>query len=230
MLATSKRIDIELDRKQVCRYIGYSAGYKPPARISSLVDEYVEHAHQLIEPSYSYVIREIKWVWGSSVCIEGSIIFEGQAIAQLLAQCHKVVVFLATIGKHLEETVCRLAEDGLIVQSTVLDAIGSGAVERVADFVQGRIREIANDQGLVISRRFSPGYCDWDIVQQETVFRAVDSDSAGIRLTEGHLMIPRKSISGIIGISPSDGNVDNYNPCRTCDRHDCRGRRWNIYD
>lgn len=228
MLITNNRVDIKINKKQVSRYIGYSADYKPPARISSLVDEYIEHAYQLIDPSYSHVIRDIEWVWGSSVFIEGSIIFEGQVIAQLLAQCHKVVVFLVTIGKHLEETVCRLAEDGLIVQSAVLDAIGSVAVERVADFAQGRIGEVASGQGLVISPRFSPGYCDWDIEQQEMLFRAVDSDSAGIRLTEGHLMIPRKSISGIIGIGPSNGGVENYNPCKTCDRHDCRSRRWNL--
>ena len=225
MLVTNNCIDIEINRKQVCRYIGYSADYKPPARISSLVDEYVEHAYQLIEPSYSYVIRDIEWIWGSSVFIEGSIIFEGQVIAQLLAQCHKVMVFLVTIGKHLEETVCRLAEDGLIVQSAVLDAIGSVAAERVADFVQREIGEAASDQGLVISPRFSPGYCDWDIEQQAMLFRAVDGDSTGIRLTEGHLMVPRKSVSGIIGIGPPNGELENYNPCKTCDRHDCRGRR-----
>jgi hypothetical protein len=225
MLITSERIDIDINRKQVCRHIGYSGGYKTPARILSLVDEYIEHAHQLIEPSYSYVIRDIKWIWGFSVCIEGSIIFESQVIAQLLAQCHKVAVFLATIGKHLEETACQLAEEGLIVQSAVLDAIGSDAVESVADFVRGRIGEVANDQGFVISQRFSPGYCDWDVGQQEAVFQAVANSSTGIRLTERCLMIPQKSISGIIGIGPPDGSMVNYNPCQTCNKYDCQGRR-----
>ncbi len=37
-------------------------------------------------------------------------------------------------------------------------------------------------------------------------------------------MIPRKSISGIIGIG-SNGNVQDYNPCKTCEKHDCLGRR-----
>ena len=223
MPVTSERIDI--DRQQVLHNIGYSADYKLPARILSLVDEYAEHACHLIEPSYSCVIRDIEWVWGSSVCVEGSIIFESEVIAQLLAQCHKVAVVLATIGKYLEETACRLAEDGLILQAAVLDAIGSVAAESVANFAQGRVGEIASGQGLVISPRFSPGYCDWDIGQQEIVFRAVDGDSAGIRLTERYLMIPRKSISGIIGIGPPHANVENYNPCKTCNKYDCRGRR-----
>ena len=130
-----------------------------------------------------------------------------------------------TIGKHLEETAYQLAEDGLVLQATVLDAIGSGAAERVADLVQDKIRETANTQGLVTSPRFSPGYCDWDVDQQKTIFQAVDGDALGIYLTERYLMIPRKSISGIIGIGPSNSDVENYNSCKTCKKYDCLGRR-----
>ena len=107
----------------------------------------------------------------------------------------------------------------------MLDVIGSDAVERVADFVQDRIGEVARAQGLCISQRFSHGYCDWDIGQQEMVFRAMNGDTAGIRLTEQCLMLPQKSISGIIGIGPPNGEVENYNPCKTCKKRDCLGRR-----
>jgi len=189
----------------------------------SLVDEYLEYANDLVDSVYSYVIRDIYWVQGSHVVIENWVTFESRVIARLLEQCQKVALFTLTIGDHLEEMVCQLTENGLILQATVLDAIGSVTVERVADFVQGRIREVSRAQGLATSRRFSPGYCDWDVSQQKMVFRAIDGDSAGIRLTEGCLMLPRKSISGIIGIGPS--GVEDYNPCKTCDKHDCVGRR-----
>jgi len=192
--------------------------------VASLVNEYVENACHLIEPSYSYVVRDIKFVQGSLVIIETSIIFESESIARLLEQCEEVAVFTLTIGGHLEETVVQLAEDGLILQAAVLDAIGSVAAETVADFIQDRVSEAARAHGLSISRRFSPGYCDWNIDQQEMVFRAMNGDSGGVRLTEGCLMLPRKSVSGIIGIGPS--GVENYNPCKTCDKHDsCPWRR-----
>lgn len=130
-----------------------------------------------------------------------------------------------TIGKHLEDTVYELAEKGHVLQATVLDAIGSSAVERVADFVQGKIRDMASREGFVISRRFSPGHCDWDVCQQREVFKAVDGDMVGIHLTDQYLMVPQKSISSIVGIGPSDGDVRDYNPCATCDRFDCVGRK-----
>lgn len=228
MLVTndSVNINIEIDKKQVCRYIGYDDTHEMSARISSLFDDYAEHAHYLINPLYSYVIKNVEWARGSMALIEDSIIFKSQVIAQLLEHCNQVAILLVTIGKYLEETTSKLARDGLMLQATVLDAIGSDAVEKVADFVQGRIKEIAEAKGLFISRRFSPGYCDWNIGQQRMIFHALTGNTVGVRLTGECLMIPQKSISGIIGIGPSYDNVENYNPCKFCNKQDCPGRRY----
>ena len=228
MLVTdgSVDIDIEIDKKQVCHYIGYDDHHNLSARISSLIDDYAGHTHYLINPLYSYVIKDVEWARGSIALIEDSIIFKSRVITQLLEHCHHVAVFLVTIGKYLEETTSQLARDGLILQATVLDAIGSDAVEKVADFAQDRIKEIAEARGLVTSQRFSPGYCDWNIGQQRMLFYALTSNTLGIRLTGECLMIPQKSISGIIGIGPSIDNVENYHPCKTCNKQDCPGKRY----
>jgi hypothetical protein len=227
MLVTNDRddVDIEIDKKQVCHSIGYNDNYKLSAHISSLIDDYVEHAHYLINPLHSYIIKDVEWARGSISLIEDSIIFKSKIIARLLEHCSQVAIFLVTIGKYMEETTFQLANDGLILQATVLDAIGSDAVEKVADFVQDRIKEMAEVQGLVTSRRFSPGYCDWNIGQQRMLFYALTGNTLGIRLTGECLMVPQKSISGIIGIGPSTDNVENYNPCKTCTKQDCLGRR-----
>ena len=226
MLVTDGSVDIEIDKKQVCHYIGYEDNHKLSARISSLIDDYAEHAHYLINPLYSYIIKDVEWARGSIAFIEDSIIFQSRIITQLLEHCHQVAIFLVTIGKYLGETTSQLAKDGLILQATVLDAIGSDAVERLADFAQDKIKEIAEAQGLVTSRRFSPGYCDWNIGQQRMLFYALTGNTLGIRLTGECLMIPQKSISGIIGIGPSIDNVENYNPCKTCNKQDCPGKRY----
>lgn len=218
-------VSIEIDKEQVCRYIGYEDGQNLSARISSLIDDYAEHASGLINPSYSYLIKDIEWARGSIAFVEGSIIFKSRIIAKLLERCTRVAIFLATIGKYLEETSFQLAKDGLILQATVLDAIGSVAVEKVTGFAQARIKEIAKAQGHVISRRFSPGYCDWNIGQQQMLFYALTGNTIGIRLTGECLMIPQKSISGIIGMGPSNADVESYDPCKTCRKKDCPGRR-----
>ena len=222
MLAIRNRNDI--DFKQVLRNIGYRHNAEPSARVASLLDDYIENAHQLIEPSYAYVMRDIISVRGDRVVIEGGVVFESEIIARLLRRCDNVFVFVATIGGYLEETVRWLSNDGRMVQASVLDAIGSGAVEKVVGFIHDRIDRIARIKGYCISRRFSPGYCDWDISQQTMVFKAMNKDTASVRLTDSCLMLPRKSVSGVIGIG-SGNAVADYNPCRDCNKRDCSGRR-----
>ncbi len=227
MIATDGKggVDIEIDKKQVYHYIGYEDDHKLSARISSLVDDYAKHAHQLINPLYSYIIKDVEWARGSIAFVEDSIIFKSQVVVQLLEQCQQVAIFLVTIGKYLEETAWKLARDGLVLQATVLDAVGSDAVEKAADGVQDKIQAIAGTEGLITSRRFSPGYCDWDIGQQRMLFHALAGHTSGVRLTGECLMIPQKSISGIVGIGSPNGNVENYNPCEFCNKQDCPGRR-----
>jgi len=221
MITANNSFDI--NRQRILHDIGYAPGSEPSARMVSLVNEYIENVHQFLAPSFSYVVRDIILVTGNSVIIEYGVIFESEVIARLLEKADKVAVFVLTIGKYLEDTAAQLAQDGLVLQSAVLDAIGSDAAERLADSVESQISEVAHNQGFTISRRFSPGYCDWNVTQQKMVFQAMREDYAGVSLTDSCLMIPRKSVSGIIGIGSIE--VEKYNPCSTCDKHDCIGRR-----
>jgi len=224
MSTSSIRNELGIDTEQVLHYMGYGTDGVPSARIESLVKEYADNICHLIEPSYSYVIRDINSVRGSRVFIEGSVTFRSNIIAELLEQCQKVAVFVLTIGGRLGDVVRQLSKDGLMVQAAVLDAIGSDAAETLAHVVQDIIAQEAGAEGLGIGLRFSPGYCDWRVSQQKMVFRAMGGDTAGVRLTDGCLMVPQKSISGIIGIGSRD-KVESYNPCRTCKKRDCTGRR-----
>lgn len=219
------QLEIEVDERQVLSRIGYKGDSEPSPRISASISEHVQLAKKLIKPSCSYVVRNIDIVRGRDVFIGDFVMFRSHVIARLLGKCQKVGVFLVTIGDKLEEKVTCLADDGLILESYVLDAIGSSAVEQMAELVETEIRKMASAKGLCVSRRFSPGYCDWSIRQQKELFRLIDGDSVGVRLTAGYLMIPQKSISGIVGIGPSCADIETYNPCRTCNKRNCIGRR-----
>ena len=143
---------LNIDRQQVLSHIGYCDDYEPSFRIKSLVNDYIENYPNLIESSYSYTIRDIGSIHKNYVSIGDSVILKSKVIARLLEQCEKIVIFVLTIGNHLEEMVAYLAENGLVLQATVLDAIGSDATEQLAVFVEERIRNIASSLGLSISR------------------------------------------------------------------------------
>ena len=221
MLAIGSRI--EIDRQQLLRSLGYG-NFTPPARVTVLIHDYLENIPELIEPSFSYVIKDLVLVWGSSTVIEGPSVFQSEVVSRLLERCDKVAVFIVTLGSYLEEMVQCLAEDKLILQAAVLDAIGSAAVEVLIESVRDRIKRSASIEGLGVSRYFGPGHCDWDLSQQESVFRALGENHSGVQLTDGYLMLPQKSATGIIGIGQSP-EIEDYNPCRACEKQDCSGRR-----
>ncbi|HEY90632.1 MAG TPA: hypothetical protein G4O07_02240 [Dehalococcoidia bacterium] len=225
MTIISSQIVINIDEEKVLADIGYNGNCGPPARMRTLVHEYARNATQLINPAYTHVIRNIDFVVGRTVYIEGGSTFKSHVISGLLKNCEQVAVFALTIDSYLEEAASQLADDGLVVQARVLDAIGSNAVEQVAEHIHKMITATASIQGLVTSQRFSPGYCDWNIVQQEMLFRTMNGSSSFIKMTDRYLMIPQKSISGIMGIGTREDDVANYNPCKTCERQGCAGRR-----
>ncbi len=213
-----------VEKQEVLNRIGYGDADNISARIDSLVDDYIDNYHEFIVESSYCVYKDIGDISGNHVSID-SITFKSGVLTRLLGECEYTAVFVLTIGSYLEELVTYLSTKGMVLQATVLDAVGSGAVEILAGEIEAEIRREAAANGLVVSRRFSPGYCDWDISQQRGFFRLLDGHTASVALTENMLMMPRKSISGIIGIGLPGRDVEKYNPCLICQKKDCPGRR-----
>ncbi|MBN1693307.1 MAG: hypothetical protein JW845_07120 [Dehalococcoidales bacterium] len=216
---------IQIDKDKIFNRIGYDGDSVPSSRTASLVEDYIDNYYDLIAPSYSHTVKTIKSVNQNRVDVGDSVILESYKVARLMERCEKVAFFALTIGGYLEELATHLADKGLVLQATVLDAIGSGTAEKLAARIEQNIREEAGRDSMVVSRRFSPGYCDWNVSQQEMVFRALGNNVPGITLNESMLMVPQKSVSGIIGIGRPGNDIEQYNPCITCLEKDCPGRR-----
>ena len=225
MTTIGERIAVDIDRDQVLRDIGYEDTGRVPGRMQALLDDSLEQVDALIDPSYCCVVRDVEFVQGRDSCLEGPVLFESGVVGRLLRHCDRAAVFCLTIGERLEEAVSALADDGMAVQARTLDAVGSNAVEALADMVHGDLEGLAAAQGFYTSRRFSPGYCDWAIEQQEMLFTILNGSSTEVQLTDGCLMVPQKSVSGLVGMGTSRSQVEGYNPCRTCGKADCVGRR-----
>jgi hypothetical protein len=217
--------NIKIDRSEVHRYLGYVAQREPTAHISSVVDQQIAEAYELIQPRYSCVIREVDSVDGSRISVRGTnTVFSSKIIARrILSKCSKAAIFLTTIGPTLEQRVSQLMDEGETLKGVVLDAVGSEAVEEVACWLEGSVRDTAAASGADVSLRYSPGYCDWDIKEQKVLFSALDGDLHGVELTEDCLMMPRKSISGIMGIGFDPAIT--LSPCLFCNKKDCPSRR-----
>lgn len=92
-------------------------------------------------------------------------------------------------------------------------------VETAMDRIQEKMREEFGMQHLLVSNRYSPGYCNWSVVEQHKLFKILPENFCGISLTESALMQPIKSISGFIGVGE---NIKyNHYKCKTCTQKQC---------
>jgi hypothetical protein len=134
----------------------------------------------------------------------------------------EVTIFVVTIGGKLEEQVAEAFQRKEALEGLFLDAAGSVAVEEVADKLNTIIAKDASNKGLKSSYRFSPGYCNWKMDLQRWVFQVLDTSGIGVLLAESLLMVPQKTISGIIF---QGKDLEPLNPCVGCKKEDCRDRR-----
>jgi len=147
----------------------------------------------------------------------------GPVIAAQIEGAESAAVFLCTAGPRLEAWSRRLILDGDYARGYMVDAAASEAVEAAMDKIQNHLAETVLSRGDRITNRFSPGYCGWPVSDQHSLFSLLPCGFCGVTLTPSSLMIPIKSVSGIIGI----GRSVKFNPypCRHCSMKDCFKRR-----
>ncbi len=158
-------------------------------------------------------------------------IIEGMKIGSHLAGCDKVILLAATVGDAIEETVTAQFAAGEYAASVLLDAAATAAVEQIANAMEKAIKPKAAAKGYGMRWRFSPGYGDWPIEQQPELIRLSRAADIGISLSSSLMLVPRKSITAIIGLYKEDksttaASIANHaNGCAACHKEDCPARK-----
>jgi hypothetical protein len=142
----------------------------------------------------------------------------GRIVFNELKPSEKILVFTCTAGK----PICDYAKEEYksdVLKGFLIESLANVMVETAMDKIQDSIREEYRMKNLLISNRFSPGYCNWDVAEQHNLFRLLPKNFCGVSLTDSALMQPIKSISGFIGVGQ---NIKyNHYKCRFCTQKQC---------
>ena len=217
---------IDVSKEKIVKHFGYNSC--PPWKVEETIEKMLNIVKDLLSPRGVYVVKRIVSFSGESILIEDRITFNTVRIGSYLTCCDRIVVYLVTIGGDLEEEVTKLMRKGDFLSGLILDAIGSEATERAADSLQELLKSSQKKRRGVTSFRYSPGYCDWRLRDQGSIFKALDSLSLnlGVKLTKNYMMIPRKSTSGIMGLGDAETIANQPTPCQLCPEKDyCPDRR-----
>ena len=147
----------------------------------------------------------------------------GRTILRQLSGSEAYALFICTIGVEYEAYQQQLKEQGDMLRVFIADALGSVTAEKCADQMETALQESIDKLGWKHTNRYSPGYCGWHVSEQQLLFPLFEGHTCGVRLTDSSLMLPIKSVSGIIGIGEKVRKLDYT--CGLCDFEKCYKRR-----
>ncbi|NQT09622.1 MAG: hypothetical protein HQ573_00405 [Desulfobacteraceae bacterium] len=219
---------IEVDNERLLRFLGSSGNKNVSPAVQQKIDRFSDRLEELVTPRINFKLKPLASVKKDGVLLHDQTWLKSPKLSRTFRSAKKVCFFIATIGHDLERKVSECMEKNRYADAYVLDAMGSLVVENVTDQFHLRMERYYQARGQAVTLRFSPGYCDWSLREQPDVFNQFeDPGNLGVTLSNTCLMTPRKSVSGVFGIVPKNGDqtIADYNPCTNCSKTNCIARR-----
>ena len=189
-------------KSEALRYLGYR-GNPPDGATAALLDKGYDELKRSAEPRNITMITE-------KSDIEHLLI--GNDIQRHLAKSDRVIIFAATLGSAADRLI-RTAEITNMAYALILDALASAMVEEVCNNVESTLRDTV---GGFFTWRYSPGYGDYPLDVQSNIIRLLNADKRiGLTVTNSDILIPRKSVTALIGVSDTE-QEKGQRGCATC--------------
>ena len=214
---------IRIDPGEMLRLLGEQEGMID-VHTTGLVEKYITECLRISSPAGAFVMAEA--LESSSVeelAIPGLVFDSGKIIHKMLRHSEKYALFVVTAGSEAAYLARSLIAEGNYLDGYIVDLLASALVDSAADQIQEQVRNLAKELGLHITNRYSPGYCSWNVEEQQKLFSLFPKGTCGISLSESSLMSPVKSISGIIGIG-AEVKYREYT-CEICPMLNCQFRK-----
>ena len=203
--------DLQLSVENVYEQMGYH-GTQPDEATQRETQAIIDDVREWLCPQFCFmVVRDLP-------------AFDmGKIIERQLHGSEAYALFICTSGIEFEAYQQRLKQEGDMVRVFIADSLGSVIAEKCADQMERHLQESIDKLGWHHTNRFSPGYCGWHVSQQQLLFPLFDGHTCGVRLTDSSLMLPIKSVSGLIGLGKEVRRLDYT--CGLCNFEKCYKRR-----
>jgi hypothetical protein len=219
-------IPLAIDPDEVLRFQGYQRGIDVPGPdVRTLFDEALALGRRLMEPRAVLRWSAVGEAGPDRLALAGGPTFTIPRIGSAWGEVTEVAGAIVSVGGALEARVAELWDARELPLAAMLDSVGSGAVESLAEHVNDLVCQQGVGRGLRVTNRISPGYGAWDVAEQPLLFHFVDGAPIGVALNDACFMTPQKSITLLAGAGPR-ARVDHYfSQCARCWMAACAYRR-----
>ena len=211
-------IPLSLKTGEVLRREGFKEHSKVRPEIKSLILELLASAKKahLLAPAIAYEIYPITGMSAGQLSLKGNLVVQSSLLPSLLAEAKELAAVVVTIGPGLEKQVTDYTSQGEPLRGLLLDGIGSAAVDSLAREVCKLMAGEASSRGYQASSPISPGMPGLPITEQWPLLEMVPAREIGVSLTPAGVMVPRKSVSMVIGIGPQMKTWTRAEVCARC--------------
>lgn len=219
---------LQIDKKEVLRYLQYK-NQNLSNNINEEIDNCINRTNEIINPRYvfrTYFIEKQDINNKKIVYLKDSNIkFESEDIYKLFDKCDECILISATLGLEIEKEIRKLTYTNLS-KGLIIDACATTAIEEVCDILQDNIERELLKENKHITMRYSPGYGDLSIEKNVDIINILNSQKEiGLTVTDSGIMIPRKSVVALIGVSKK-GIKREKKSCDNCsNKHNCKYKK-----
>ena len=212
--------DIRLNLKigAVLRRQGLGGKAKVRPEIENLTQELlasIESEH-LLEPAAAYEYYPITGMDGTRISLEGDKAVHGPALPALFPEAKELAAIICTIGPSLEKQASGYTKSGQALRGMLLDGIGSAAVDTLIPEALKPLAAEVSSRGYEISSPVNPGMPGFPMTEQWNLMELSQAHEIGVSLTQSGILVPRKSVSMVIGIGPSMTRWTQAEVCARC--------------
>ena len=216
-------VPLAIDPDEVVRFHGYKPGGDAAEAATSLAAA-LGLGETLVTPRAVVGWHAVRARGDDALVLDDAVLTIPE-IGRAWGPVTEVAAAVVTIGDAVERRVRALRDGGESAPAAMLDSVGSGAVESLAEYVNDLLCQQGIARGMNTTNRISPGYGTWDLHEQPALLRLVSAETIGVRLDAAGLMTPRKSITLLVGAGPA-ARVDHYfSQCARCWAEGCARRR-----
>jgi hypothetical protein len=214
--------DLNLDMNEIYLNLGYG-GNVPDIQILDMLEQMIDEITVFCQPSVGYCICEGSMPDNKHLIINNQQIKVGQVITGYFQNCTHFATFIVTAGIEFDAYYHQFKVDGDMFSEFLAYSVGTEIAEASVRFVSGKIALEAANLNMGCTHSYSPGYCSWNVREQESLFRILPEKPCGVELNESNLMYPEKSVSGIIGLGVNV--TPAAHSCEICGMINCFKRK-----
>ncbi|WP_346894665.1 methionine synthase [Clostridium sp. UBA7503] len=206
------------NKDEVLRYLGYKNQVLDKVT-DVLIDELMDEMRSLIKARYIYKFFNIRKEKGRICILNSNFSIAGENIKKHLDKSEVCILMAVTLGNSVDAKI-RYYEKISMTKALILDACATTAIEELCDRICEELEEVVQNENNTLTARYSPGYGDLPIDIQKKFLSMLSAEkSIGLTASSNSILIPRKSITSIVGVVKRENNSIKKISCLQCNKY-----------